>query len=151
MPLSNTSIIGLTNRFRVTIDQHDLGSWAKAEGLDVSWDVCEYRAGDQGNMRWYFPGKTTYSKIKLTRAVNEGETKQVRTWLNWTSTQFEPQQTGKIVLLDSTGLKEIHDWELQSVMPAKWSISGFDSNGGAVATEVLELSHVGFLEDHTKA
>jgi len=51
------------------IDSHDLGSWAKVDGLDVSWDIAEYRAGDGGNYRWYFPGNTKYSNIKLARAA----------------------------------------------------------------------------------
>ena len=48
MPLNDQSVIGLANRFtvKVTPGEHDLGSWTKAEGLDVTWDVADYRAGE---------------------------------------------------------------------------------------------------------
>ena len=52
MPLSDTTKIGLANRFKVKIDNgtYDLGSWAKVDGLEVTWDLAEYRAGDDRAM-----------------------------------------------------------------------------------------------------
>ncbi|SDH80518.1 conserved hypothetical phage tail region protein [Actinokineospora alba] len=152
MALSDASKIGLSNRFVVTMTgmkDYDLGSWFKAEGLDVSWDVAEYRTGDGGNDRFYFPGNTKYSNIKLTRAVSE-ETKKVRTWLSknsFTSDVF----VGKIELFGSKkddGV--ITEWELRDVMPVKWSINGFDAGASQVSLESLELAHKGFLDDEFK-
>jgi phage tail-like protein len=147
MPLNDTSKLGLANRFSVTIDfaRYDLGSWAQADGLSVKWSVAEYRAGDAGNLRWYFPGNTEYSTIKLTRAASE-DSKKVKQWLDDTSFQWKPY-TGHIVLHDS-GAKEIMTWELQQVMPVHWQIVPFDAMASKVATETLELSHLGFLADH---
>jgi phage tail-like protein len=150
--LSDSSTIGLSNRFVVKMtgkSEYDLGSWYKADGLDVSWDVAEYRTGDGGNDRFYFPGNTKYSNIKLTRAVSE-ETKKVRAWLtknSFTSEVF----IGKIELYSAKkadGL--ITDWELRDVMPVKWAITGFDAGASQVSLETLELAHRGFLEDEIK-
>ena len=49
MPLNDQSKIGLANRFGVVVDQgsFDLGSWQKCEGLDVTWYMPDYRAGDE--------------------------------------------------------------------------------------------------------
>ena len=60
MPLSDGTKIGMANRFTVVIDNgdYDLGSWSQVDGLDVKWDMAEYRAGDGGNDRWYFPANT---------------------------------------------------------------------------------------------
>jgi phage tail-like protein len=146
MPLNDQTKLGLANRFTVTIDfaTYNLGSWAQADGLDVKWDVAEYRAGDNGNSRWYFPGNTQYSTIRLTRAACE-DSQKVKKWLSDTSFTWKPY-SGKIVLHDSAGAP-VMDWELQQVMPVKWSISGFDAGASKVATETLELAHLGFLED----
>jgi phage tail-like protein len=149
MPLNEQTLLGLANRFTVKIDfaAYDLGSWAQAEGLDVKWDIAEYRAGDQGNTRWYFPGNTQYSTIKLTRAACE-DSKKVKAWLSDTSFKWKPY-SGTIKLHDSGG-QPIMDWNLQHVMPVKWHISGFDAGASRVATETLELAHMGFLDDSQK-
>lgn len=151
MPLSEDMQLGLANRFLVTIDNsdYDLGSWAKVEGLDVKWDLVEYRSGDAGNNRWYFPGKTEYSTVKLTRAACE-DTGTVKKWLSKTSFEHE-LQSGKVQLLDAKGTPvKGAEWTLQNVLPLKWSISGFDAATSKVATETLEIAHLGFLEDAVK-
>ena len=73
-------LLALANRFKsrsTRPGEIDLGSWAKVDGLDVTFDVVEYRAGDAWNSRWYCPGATKYSTVKLSRAVtadtDEGE------------------------------------------------------------------------------
>jgi phage tail-like protein len=150
--LTDSSKIGLTNRFVVTMSgksEYDLGSWTKVDGLDVTWKVAEYRTGDGGNDRLYFPGNTEYSNIKLHRAVSD-ETKKVRKWLDdnsWKAELF----VGKVELftsLHSDG--PIVDWELRDVMPVKWNVGGFDASASAVSIETLELAHRGFLKDEMK-
>src|SRR6266508_853173 len=119
--LTDSSKIGLANRFVVTMSgmkKYDLGSWTKVEGLDVAWKVAEFRTGDGGNDRFYFPGHTEYSNIKLHRAVSD-ETKKVREWLDATSWNHEVF-VGKVELftsLQSDGA--LMDWELPDVRPVK--------------------------------
>jgi phage tail-like protein len=149
MALGDATMLGMANRFTVEISngQYNLGSWSQVEGLDVKWDVAEYRAGDAGNDRWYFPANTHYSVVRLTRAAS-GESKSVRAWLDSTSFKWEPQ-TATVWLHDSAGAKVV-DWELKQVMPVRWSITGFDAGASKVATETLELNHRGFLSDEKK-
>ena len=152
MPLTDQSMIALTNRFVVTMSgksEYNLGSWSKAEGLDVTWDMAEYRAGDNGNDRWYFPGNTKYTNIKLLRAVSD-ETQKVRKWLNENSFDSAPF-VGVIKVLDAHG-KDIAgaDWQLRDVIPVKWSVGGFDAGASSVSIETLELAHKGFLDDERK-
>jgi phage tail-like protein len=150
MALTDTSKIGLANRFVVSMSgkaTYDLGSWSKAEGLDVSWDVAEYRMGDGGNDRLYFPGNTKYSNVRLSRGVSE-EAKATKTWLDKNSFDMEVF-TGFIELYDS-GAKSVAQWTLRDVMPSKWSITTFDAGASQVAIETLELVHRGFLEDERK-
>ena len=145
MPLGQDTLLGLAMRFAVKIDngKYDLGSWSKAEGLEVSWELCEYRAGDSKNQRWYFPGHTKYSTVKLSRAATKDGTESVKEWLNSNSFKAEVQM-GAIGLHDSTDT-EITSWELVNVMPVKWNVAGFDATANKIAVETLELAHMGFL------
>jgi phage tail-like protein len=139
--------LGVGMRFKVTIDDtnYDLGSWSKVSGLDVTWDIAEYRAGDGQNDKCYFPGLTKYSTVKLERAVQAEGTKKVREWLDSNSFKMKVQ-SGKVALLDAKS-EEVMFWTLRHVIPGKWSISPFDANASKVAIEVLELVHMGFLEN----
>lgn len=145
MAIATDAQIGMSMRFKVTIDngKFDLGSWSKVAGLDVAWDLVEYRAGDGDNERWYFPGLTKYSTIKLERAVQADGTKAVKEWLNSNSFQHEVQ-TGAIELLDAKGAT-VMDWELRHVIPVRWSVTPFEATSSKVALETLELAHMGFL------
>ncbi|GGS37571.1 MULTISPECIES: phage tail protein [Actinokineospora] len=148
MPLSDSSKIGMANRFVVRMSGkkvYDLGSWTKADGLDVAFDVAEYRAGDQGNNRFYFPGNTKYTNVKLSRAVSD-ETKQVREWLD--KNQFNCEVfDGVIELYTALHADPVTTWDLREVMPARWAISSFDAGASQISVETLELVHSGFLPD----
>jgi len=148
MPLSDTSTIGLANRFHVVVDpgKHDLGSWQKVEGLDVSWEVADYRAGDSGNQRWFFPANSKYAPVRLLRAASE-DSEKVKDWL--TANSFHQDQSRVLVtitLCDSSG-KAVLDWTLQNAVPKKWTVTSMDAGSSHVAVETLELEHLGFLDD----
>jgi phage tail-like protein len=133
-------------RFLVTVDAlTDLGAWSKASGLEVSWDLVEYRAGDAKNDRWIFPGVTKYPTVKLERAAEKGASAKVQKYLNDNSFKYK-EQTAKIVLQDASGV-EVVSWTLQRAMPIKWAVAPFDGAGNKVALETLELAHTGFLSE----
>jgi phage tail-like protein len=147
MPIADDVPLALANRFTVKVDapgEIDLGSWAKVDGLDVTFDVVEYRAGDAWNSRWYCPGATKYSTVKLSRAVT-ADTEKVKKWLSDTAKSHKP---GLMVIeLKDSADKPVFTWEMRSAMPAKWSVSGFDASTSKIATEQLEVVHLGFLDD----
>jgi phage tail-like protein len=151
MALTDTSKIGLANRFKATVvpGDYDLGSWYKVDGLDVSWDVADFRVGDMGNHRWYFPANTKYTNVKLQRGATKDDSAKVRTWLNSTSFEHKNGIIVTITLMDSAA-GEILTWELKNAMPSKWAVTSFDAGGSAVAIETLEFVHEGFLEDDRK-
>lgn len=146
MPITSDSKLGMTMRFLVQIEKYgDLASWSKASGLEVSWDLVEYRAGDNDNERWLFPGVSKYKTVTLERAAEATTSATVRTWLNSNSFQHETQ-SATIVLQDSS-LAEVATWTLRGVLPVKWNISTLDANGTKIAVETLELAHTGFLDE----
>ncbi|MFB7056447.1 phage tail protein [Streptomyces vinaceus] len=146
MSFSENTKLALANRFQVELDGGRvlLGSWAQVQGLEVTWKVADYRAGDSGNDRWFFPGFTEYPALKLTRAACT-DSVRVKSWLSENS--FGSQATtGTIKLLDPNN-QEVIRWDLKSIVPMKWSIVGFEAGTSKVALETLELQHNGFLDD----
>ena len=64
----------------------------------------------------------------------------------------EGEVKGNLTANDRIELKDsantpANTWELRRAMPTKWSITSFDSQASAVATETLEFIHNGFLDD----
>lgn len=143
MPIATETPLGLAMRFVVTIDSYELDSWSKATGLEVSWDLVEHRTGDGENNRWICPGLTKYPTVKLERAAESNGSAMVRGWLNSNSFKYEAQ-SASIELQDASQTK-VASWDLQNVMPVKWSIVPFDAGNSKIALETLELAHIGFL------
>ena len=150
MGLTDQSKVGVANRFTVKANpgDWDLGSWAKAEGLDVTWEMPEYRAGDAGNSRWFFPANTKYSPVKLTRAATKEHSDKVKSFLKANSFQHALDGWVQITLHDSH-TEEVISWTLANAKPKKWQVTSFDAGASQVAIETLEFEHEGFLEDDT--
>ena len=150
MGLAEDAQLGMANRFKVTIDpsNRSLGSFAKAQGLEVTIEVPEYRSGEDWNYFWSFPGKTKYQTIKLERAAVKGDTEKVKQWYEETATEFK-SHTVTIELLDAKG-DQILAWTCEGAFPAKWSITTFEAGTSKIAVETLEISHIGFLADAKK-
>ncbi|MFJ3977815.1 phage tail protein [Streptomyces sp. NPDC090021] len=146
MALKSDATLALANRFSVKVDEGkiDLGSWSQVQGLDVQWKMADYRAGDAGNDRWYFPGFTEYTPVKLTRAACS-DSPAVQEWLSSNSFASKPT-SGSITLMDPSG-KPVISWTLRQILPTKWSIAGLEAGQSKVALETLELMHMGFLND----
>jgi len=152
MALNDQSKIGLGNRFKVTVvspGKWELGSWAKADGLDVTWEVPEYRMGDGWNQRLFFPANTKYSTVKLTRAADSNDSPKVRQWLETNAKKHDLQSVIKVELCDSQGAKVL-DWELKNIVIKKWQVTSMDAGSSSVAIETLEIDHEGFLDDDKK-
>jgi phage tail-like protein len=150
MPIAESAMLGLVNRFhvKVTPGDHDLGSWSKVDGLDVTFEVPEYRAGDAWNFRWFFAGSTKYSNVKLSRAAVSKDTPHVHDWLSDIAKKGKP---GEVTIeLRDAHHEPVHSWTLKNAMPVKWNISGFEAGGSQVAVESLEIGHIGFLDDEVK-
>lgn len=144
----------MAHLFVVSIDNasYDFGSWSKAAGLSVKWDVCEHRTGDQGNAVQVYPGHTKYERIRLSRAACQ-DSATVQQWLATTSVNCVPL-SGAISMMSyvagSTVRVPIVTWTLREFFPVGWSVSDFEASAnGNVAIETLELVHTGFLADQT--
>jgi phage tail-like protein len=148
MPLAEDNKLALANRFKVKViapNAIDLGSWQKISGLDVTFDVVEYRAGDSWNSRWYAPGMSKYSLVTLERTLS-ADTEKVKKWVSDTAKGATPPGQMVITLQDAAG-EDVYEWEMRSAMVAKWSFSGLDATASKLAMETLQVVHLGFLDD----
>jgi phage tail-like protein len=146
MAIASDSKLGMSMRFLVKIDNFaDLDAWSKASGLEVSWDIAEYRAGDHDNERWIFPGFNKYKSVTLERAAEAASTAKVRDWLN--SNSFKHEIQSATIELQDSSLKTVATWTLRRVLPVKWTLSTLDAAGNKIAVETLELAHIGFLDE----
>ena len=136
---------GLGLRFVAEVDLADgtkLGAWQKVEGLSVEYEIHEYKEGGVNDYIHRLPTRAKYVNVKLTRPITP-ETAKVAAWVSKVSTTGERTQA-RISVKDAAGT-EIAAWTLEAVFPAKWTGPTLDVTTNAVAQEVLELAHHGFL------
>jgi phage tail-like protein len=140
---------GDSSKFLVVFDNsdYDLGAWSKVSGLNVSWDMCEYRHGE-GPRIWTAPGVAKYSKLSLTRATCP-DSMTVQEWLTDTSKNPRPF-SGSVQLLSWMGIPLV-SWHFSWLYPTGWRINDFETKAATVVLETLDLAHTGFLNDDSKA
>lgn len=139
--------IGMSNRFRLVVEPgtHDLGTWSGIGGLDVTWTMNTYQAGDLGNTIFLYPGGTKFSNVTLTRTVCD-ETNKMKEWLDSTSFNHE-MHTMTIDVFDESYTKPVVSFTLENAVPTNWKIDKLDAKGSNVLTETLTVAHSGFLND----
>lgn len=125
--------------FVVNIEGHDLGSWQKVSGLDVAFDVIEFREGS-GPTR-YFPGATKYSSIKLERTF-VGDT-TLSDWFTAFSQSPTERVQGTIILYDPAHT-EVARWNFENAWPQKLTGPVLNAGANDVPIESIELVHEGF-------
>lgn len=152
MTLTQDARLGMAMRFKVVVDDIDLGGWATCTGLDVDFKTTPIKEGGNYEYQTILPERVEYSPVTLTRAMTGKDSARVQQWLStvvskWfdasSPTDYGPR-TAKITLMDSEG-KEVISWSLRSVYPAQWRGPELRASSGDVAVETLQLIHEGFL------
>jgi len=149
---ASEAMLGLTNRFRISVGGVDLGSWATCQGLGVTFNPVKLEAGGDYGYEHILPGQVKYGQVKMTRAMSSKESKVLQDWLSKQSDQllaFEgnlayEDSHATITLLDAHG-GDVIDWHLRGVHANSWTGPSFDASSSKIAVETLELVHEGFL------
>lgn len=150
--LSDTARLGLSMRFRVSVDGINLGSWATCAGLAVEFKNRRIAEGGNYEYSVILPDRVEYRAITLRRAMSPQESAIVQRWLtgvvsgwyNAASPRDFGPRTAEIELFDATGTV-VATWTLRNVYPSRWTGPDLDATGSRVAVESLELVHEGFL------
>jgi len=152
-PLSDAARLGMSMRFRVSVDGINLGSWANCAGLSVEFKNTRLTDGGNYEHSVILPDRVEYKAVTLRRAMSQQESATVQRWLHgvvsgWYNAasprDFGPR-TAEIELFDASGSAVVATWTLRNVFPSRWSGPDLDATGTQVAIESLELVHEGFL------
>jgi phage tail-like protein len=152
-PLSDSARLGMSMRFRVSVDGINLGSWANCAGLSVEFKNTRLTDGGNYEHSVILPDRVEYKAVTLRRAMSLQESATVQRWLtgvvsgwyNAASPRDFGPRTAEIELFDASGTAVVATWTLRNVFPSRWSGPDLDASGSQVAIEALELVHEGFL------
>jgi phage tail-like protein len=151
--------LGLAMRFEVSFDSGDgtivqLGNWSSCKGLKVDFKSETVTYGGEYHGEVKLPTQVTYSQVVLERAMEQGTSQKLQTWLgslvaNWVSYDedgFSMPPTGSVqIVLFDVYQKPVATWVLENAYPVSWSGPDLDAKANAVAIEKLTLEHQGFL------
>jgi phage tail-like protein len=124
--------------FVVKIPEVDpIGYFSHCSGLELRFDVYEYREGGNNDFVHQLPGGVHYPNLVLSRGLTNEQA--LLKWLWTTHTKAERKE----VTLTLKGGDVTRAWTFADAFPVSWSGPTLDSNGSSVATETLEIAHSG--------
>ncbi|GAA3553265.1 phage tail protein [Kribbella ginsengisoli] len=155
---------GVTMWFNVWVSRLDhsmsLGTWSACSGLEVQL-TPEGPFDEGGNyaVPHYLPGKVSYGKVTLERAMTYAGSRKVREWLEEQAAEWSAGRDSEVLKKSATttvvvelhsgpGKKDqlIHSWKLTEAVAVGWTVPPFSTSGGGIAIEKLTLVHGGFLD-----
>jgi phage tail-like protein len=148
MTASQDKSIGVSVGFVVRIDDQSLGSFNSCDGLGCEVVMEQREEGGRNEGVWQLPTRLKYSNVKLSRPLTADSVKVVK----WVSSVVNGGQTGPMTATIEARLFDgelIASWELQDVLPVRWTGPSFNHDSAKVATETLELAHQGFFKPGT--
>lgn len=123
------------------------GSFSECSGLESEVEVDEWKEGGLNDLVHRFPGRVkTAPSIVLKRGL---ATPELWKWYHdltqgkLTHGQIK-RQSLSIILYDSDN-SPLMRWNINGVLPIKWSGPTFKADAGEIAVESLELIHQGFV------
>jgi phage tail-like protein len=133
----------ITVCFVVKIDDRNFGSFITCDGLGVEVAVEKREEGGNNDYVHQLPGRMSYTNIKFTRPIDSDSAK-VAEWMAKMGSTVIKRHTATIQARTADD-RVVCAWNLQDVIPVKWTGPQFGVDSPKVATETLELAHHGFL------
>ena len=137
----NDSDPGLSVCFAVNIDGNDLGTFNSCEGLGCEVVIEQREEGGNNAFVWQLPSRLKYTNVKFTRPLG-ADTARVAKWFASMTTGVK-RRTATIQVMSGEG-KVVATWELDGVVPVRWSGPSLNLDSPKVATETVEIAHHGF-------
>jgi phage tail-like protein len=137
----NDSDPGLSVCFAVNIDDNDLGTFNSCEGLGCEVVIEQREEGGNNAFVWQLPTRLKYTNVKFTRPLG-ADTAKVARWFA-SMTAGVKRRTATIQVMSGDG-KVVATWELDGVVPVRWSGPSLNLDSPKVATETVEIAHHGF-------
>jgi phage tail-like protein len=127
-----------TYNFVVKIRDIDtIGYFSECSGLELSFEVFEYREGGNNDFVHHLPGRIQYPNLRLSRGLTNEDA--LLKWFWATHTQAERKE---LTLTLSSG-DVSRTWTFADAFPVKWTGPAATGGNHGVATESLEIAHSG--------
>ncbi|GAA5024651.1 phage tail protein [Actinopolymorpha pittospori] len=130
-------------RFKVQIDDVELGLFTSCEGLGCQVVLEQRQEGGNNGYVWQLPSRITYSTVKLTRPLTK-DTEKVARWIAGLANGVR-RTTAQITAMTTDGTT-VARWGLLDVVPVRWNGPNVTSGAAGVLTETIEIAHHGFLD-----
>lgn len=128
-------------RYRVEIDGLDAGGFSEVSGFDATFDVVEYRQGDDTMITpRKLPGLIKYGNITLKWGASDNMV--LYNWLQDIHAGTIEQKTLTITALTEDG-SPAASWRLINAWPVKYTAPDFNATASEVAMESIEMAHEG--------
>ncbi|MDR0961049.1 MAG: phage tail protein [Mediterranea sp.] len=128
--------------FKVEIEDIGVLAFKEVSGLDMEFDVIEYRAGDSKEFtKVKMPGLRKSSDITLKKGIFVSD-KKLWNWIGEVKMKTIKRRSVTISLLDEGG-NPAQSWKLVNAWPKKITVEGFKADGNSVAMETMILVHEG--------
>jgi phage tail-like protein len=129
-------------RFKVTIDEVEVGEFKEVDGLTVQRDVVEYQEGGENTRHHKLVGPTRYTNIVLRRGA--AQNMALFDWVKKTIDGTVERKNGSIMCLDRGGSKVLIRWDFKNAWPCRYQGPDLRTNAADVGIELIELAHDGF-------
>lgn len=127
-------------RFRVEIEGLEQAGFSEVSGFDVSFDVVQYREGNEVITPRKLPGLARYGNITL--KWGSTESMELFEWVQECAEGTIERKTITIIAIDEEG-GDVATWQVIEAWPTRYTAPGFNGSGAEVAIELLELAHEG--------
>ena len=127
--------------FKLLIQGITEGHFTYCAGLGMEVEAIRYREGGNNSTVHVIPGRVAYSDVVLSYGLT-----QSRALFDWAMTAAKGKVQRKnvsILLLDTTGSKEVLRWNLLAAWIQRWRAASLDALGKEVAIEQIVLVHEG--------
>lgn len=114
-----------------------IGFFMSCTGLELTFDVYEYREGGRNDIVHRLPGGLHYPNLLLSRGLTRSDI--LLRWFWATQTKAERKE----ITLTLGGGPDERSWTFSDAFPVKWTGPQIDSQGSSIATESLEIAHGG--------
>ena len=118
-------------------DIDTIGFFSHCTGLEVTFDVYDYREGGNNDFVHRLPGRIQYPNLLLTRGLTKEET-----LLKWFWDTHNKVETKEVTLTLSGG-GDTRTWTFADAFPIRWSGPQLQSHSSDIGSESLEIAHSG--------
>ena len=128
--------------FKISITNVGDMSCSEVSGLEMEYDIIEYRAGDSPVFtKQKMPGLRKAGEVTLKKGIFKDD-KAMWDWINKVKLNTIQRETVTINLLHEAGSPG-ERWEVVNGWAEKTTVEGFKADGNTAAIETLVLAHEG--------